>query len=203
MPRTKKTKAIGRARKEVDDIESVDDAVYEALEKEIKTIKPTAGIKIVKGSKESAKERLEAAEKDLSADRINVTNFKFMQLLKYNDFCKAIEYLFLLREIYGVCGFLRNITGYSQNLDVAWKEVESTELITLFGGRKKGFISDWLTSEMYDKLVRCDEVTFARFLSFFDISANFRMEMLTGSAHTIYLNSTANEKILNWLGERK
>ena len=126
-----------------------------------------------------------------------------MQLLKYNDFCKVIEYLFLLREIYGVCGFLRNITGYSKNLDVAWKEVGNTELITLFRGRKNGFISDWLTTEMYDKLVRCDEVTFARFLSFFDISANFRMEMLTGSAHTIYLNCTVNEKILDWLGKKK
>lgn len=134
-------------------------------------------------------------------DGTEKTNFEFIQGLPYEKYCLVLEYIFLLREVYGVDGFLRNIKCYKANYDDAWKDIYDSGIYKMFGGKRKGFMRDWLVPSKYEKLRKQDLKTLAAFLTYFNITPSYRKQIVVGKRHQIILINHPSEKIIDWLNE--
>ena len=149
-----------------------------------------------------ARKSVEATE-DLDRD-IKILNsdtmLKFMQNLDYDEFCQCFEYIFLLRQINGPEGFLKSVKQYKQRLFDCWTEIRKSQMLKIFQGREKGFISYWLTRSMHDKIRKFDVNQMAMFFTCFDRSTTFRNDILQAEKHKLY-GMTASKNIEDWLNE--
>lgn len=127
------------------------------------------------------------------------SNFDLMKSQSYEDFCGCLEYIFLLRVVHGQGGFMRTIKYFPDSLDPAWEELEKDGLISMFRGRRKGFVMRWLTELMYSKLMAQDIIVFSRWLTYFDRFEPYRREILNGKHHNLIFGDMVDEDILSWL----
>lgn len=132
-------------------------------------------------------------------ERDKVSPYQMMTGLSREELCDCMEYIFILRELYGLHGFIRPISGFSTGIDAAWSELTGTPLIGLFHGRKRGFMRDWMTETLYRKLIKADANQWSQFLTYFDTNPQYREEILTGKLHRAILSSMPVDVITGWL----
>lgn len=121
--------------------------------------------------------------------------------LDKDDMADFIEYCFLLREIYGLDGFLRDVKDYKSNLMTAWKSIDDSGLRSLFRGRGPGFCGKWLTETMHGKIVNQDEEVIGKFFTMLNIAPWYRLQIINGKKHSVMLAGTVEESIALWLKE--
>lgn len=129
------------------------------------------------------------------------TNFEYIKKLEHEELALCFEYLFLLREINGSLGFLRTLKGFKERVPECWSEIEKSQLLKLFRGNTQGFMRRWLNKRVYDKIKRLSPEQMAQWLTYFNISATYREQMLRGINQRILAASEYSADILEWLNE--
>lgn len=134
------------------------------------------------------------------SSHVDMTNYEYIQSLEYDDLVMCLEYIFLLREIHGLTGFIRTIKGFKEKLPDCWDEIKKSNLLKWFNGKSSGFMSKWLTERLYNKLKNADIEQMASWLTYFDKSSSYRTQMLKGENHQL-LAIKADQVIKEWLNE--
>jgi len=133
-------------------------------------------------------------------DNLEESNFEYLQKLNYEDLCLCFEYMYLLREVHGIGGFLRSIKTFKDNLPSAWKEIRRSGLSSILKGREEGFIQVWMTKRIYDRIKTFSKEQMAAWLTYVDRSATYRLDILKGEKHQL-LGSERASVIEEWLDE--
>lgn len=141
----------------------------------------------------------EDMRKEVAAGDGGKNPYEVLTSLGYDDMASCLEYIFLLREIHGMKGFETDIAPFRSMLKDAWKQIISDGLLPMFRGRRPGFMRIWLTPGMAHKLQKASIAQWAQWLTYFDSSAPYRLEMLTAQKHLITLAGLPRTDIVNWL----
>lgn len=152
-------------------------------------------------AKSIARENIkEDCDINLNEESKDVRNYDFLISLSYDEFVQCFEYLFLLREIHGTGGFIRNIKIYKDMLPECWDEIRKSNLTRWFKGKSDGFMGKWLSEAIYNKIRGLTLEQMAQWLTHFDVSSTYRLQMLHGEKRQL-LGTKYDKSIEEWLNE--